>query len=83
MCSCSVSLLARRVSTYLLIYKNGIPFLKNLFFYQKFLFGRSHLGSVVNEPTGIHEEARLIPGLTQWVKDLVLPWRRLAAIAPI
>ena len=36
-------------------------------------------------PTRNHEAVGSIPGLTQWVKDLVLLWLwcRLAAVAPI
>jgi len=34
-------------------------------------------------PTRNHEVVGLIPGLTQWVKDLALLWRRPAAVAPI
>ena len=33
----------------------------------------SHCGSAVVNLTSIHEDTGLIPGLAQWVKDLVLP----------
>ena len=28
----------------------------------------------IMNPTSVHEEAGSIPGLTQWVKALALPW---------
>ena len=34
----------------------------------------SHHGPAVMNQSRIHEDVGLIPGLTQWVKDLVLPW---------
>ena len=40
---------------------------------RKHLLGSSHCGSAVMSLTGIHEDVGLIPGLAQWVKDLVLP----------
>ena len=47
--------------------------------------GSSHHGTAETNPTRNHEVAGSIPGLTQWVKDLVVLWlwRRLAAVAPI
>ena len=35
--------------------------------------GSSHCGAVETNPTGIHEDVGLIPGLIQWDKDPMLP----------
>ena len=52
---------------------------------EKASLGSSHYGSVVMNLTSILEDMDLIPGLTQWVKDLALLWLwcRLVALAPI
>ena len=41
--------------------------------FKYFTFGSSHCGSAVTKPVSIHEDAGLIPGLAQWVKDPKLP----------
>ena len=34
----------------------------------------SHCGAAEKNPTRNHEVVGLIPSLSQWVKDLALPW---------
>ena len=49
---------------------NNFPVLKTTL---KSKYRSSHHGSAEMNLTHIHEDAGSIPGLTQWVKDLVLP----------
>ena len=49
--------------------------MNNLNFYFKKLWkGVSIVAQQVTNPASIHEDAGLIPGLAQWVKDLALLW---------
>ena len=62
--------------------------------HRKQIYGSSHGGAGVTNLTSVREDKGSIPGLAQWVKDLVLPsavvdlellwlWHRLVATAPI
>ena len=52
---------------------------------KKINLGIPMVAQQVKNPTSIHEDGGLIPGLAQWVRDLPLPWlwHKPAAAAPI
>ena len=41
--------------------------------FREIKLGRSRVAQWVTNPTRIHEDASLIPGLDPWVKDQMLP----------
>ena len=41
---------------------------------QKCYFRNSYFGTVETNLTSIHEDAGMIPGFSQWVKNMALPW---------
>ena len=43
-------------------------------FENKTILGVSVVAQQVRNPTSIHEDGGLTPGLTQWIKDLALLW---------
>ena len=53
---------------------NSSTFIHNLTLSKNNHCWHSHLGSAVTNLTSIHEDADLIPGLDQWVKDHTMPW---------
>ena len=54
-------------------------------FNKKIMLGAPFVAQQLTNPSRIHEDVCSIPGLAQWVKDLVLLWLwcRPAAVAPI
>ena len=70
---------ASRMSLFMVLMKQmarywGRPQSNNTWTESKLLDRRSHHGSGVTNLTSIHKDVGSIPGLTQWVKDPVLPW---------
>ena len=48
-----------------------ILYSNKIFFFKSYNWS-SHCGATEMNPTGIHEDVGLFPGLAQWVKDVVL-----------
>ena len=48
--------------------KRGLTSLITMKITSKLHEGSSHCGAAETNPTGIHEDVGLIPGLTQWLK---------------
>ena len=55
---------------YIEVFSPSAHFLKS--FYHKWMLRNTHRGSAEMKLTSIHGDEGLIPGLTQWVKDLTL-----------
>ena len=47
------------------------------FMWRMLIIWSSHYGAVEMKLTSNYEDAGLIPGLAQWVRDLALPWAML------